>query len=120
MASYGLVTPAGEHSGGKGNDATRLTFPLQLVIVIVGGVLGTTGAFWVSTAQMRSDVRDLLTRQQDQARVEELQQKLQEERNSQLHDAIQEIKAALKLEEIRNQEMRVTVAGITSTEGKRR
>lgn len=51
-------------------DASKLTFPLQIVIVIIGGIIATTGAFWVSTSALRSDVRDILTRMEMQQRGE--------------------------------------------------
>ena len=54
LASYGDVTPARA-------DASKLTFPLQLVIIIVGGVVATVGGFWVATSTMRSDLRDIKT-----------------------------------------------------------
>lgn len=103
LASFGTVSA----------DAAKLTFPLQLVIVIIGGIVATTGAFWISTAQIRGDVQAIKQHLDDQARIDELERKLQEERNDAMKSSITEIKASLKLEEIRNQEMRVTIAGIT-------
>jgi hypothetical protein len=67
-----VVTPTHDEGSGsataarRATDASRLTFPLQLVIIIVGGVfsltVAMTGAFWVANSSIRSDVRDILTR----------------------------------------------------------
>ena len=110
--AHGEVTPPREEPHRRLTDASRLTFPLQLVVVIIGGIVGTTGAFWISTSQIRSDVRDMATRQQDEARVRDIERKLSDERYESFKKAIDEIKSAQKLEEIRNQEMRVTIAGM--------
>jgi len=42
----------------RNNDASKLSFPLQLVIMIIGTVI----AVYASQASVRSDIRDILTR----------------------------------------------------------
>lgn len=70
--AYGLVTPSrSDDSTSKTVDATRLSFPLQLVIVIGGGIIATVGAFWLATSSLRSDVRDILTRMESQSTLQE-------------------------------------------------
>lgn len=52
----------------RSTDASRLTFPLQLVLIICGGITATTGAYWLANFQVRtemsgirSDMRDIKT-----------------------------------------------------------
>ena len=97
--AYGEVTPQREDEGRRSTDASKLTFPLQLVIVIIGGIVATVGAFWVATSTLRSDVRDILTRMELQSRSESDQLKLQDER-------IADQKAALDEEKRQRQLMR--------------
>ncbi len=52
------VTPPREDRPARATDASKLTFPLQLVIQIAA----LLGAFWMVTSSLRSDVRDILTR----------------------------------------------------------
>ncbi len=59
--AHGLLSPGRDEPQRRSTDAAKLTFPLQLVIVIIGGIVATTGAFWVSTSAMRSDLRDIKT-----------------------------------------------------------
>lgn len=109
---HGLLTPVSAER--RTTDAKRITFSIEWVVAIVASVVAivlcVTGTFWLITSQMRSDIRDVLTRQSDQIRVDELKSKLEDERTEALRQSIAEIKAAQKLEEIRNQEMRVMLA----------
>ncbi len=73
-------------------DASKLTFPLQLVIIIVSGVVATVGAFWVATSTLRSDVRDILTRMELASRSESDRLKLQDERIADQKAALDEEK----------------------------
>ena len=52
----------------RSTDASKLTFPLQLVLLIGGAIIATTGAYWLANFQVRSemaatrsDMRDLKT-----------------------------------------------------------
>lgn len=90
--SHDEVTPARESEGRRAVDASKLTFPLQLVIQIVA----ILAAFWVATSSLRSDVRDILTRMEFQSRSESERLKLQDER-------INDIKAALEEEKRQRQ-----------------
>lgn len=117
LAKNDAVTPSREAQNRRSTDASKLTFPLQLVIVIVGGTLATTGAFWASTAQIRADSAQtradlavMTTQQHEEQRVRDLERKLADERYDSLKAAVSAITASQRLEEIRNQEMRVTIA----------
>lgn len=89
---HGVVTPTRDDQNRRSTDASKLTFPLQMVIVIVGGILATVGAFWVATSSLRSDVRDILTRMELQTQTESERLKLQDERISDFRNALEEEK----------------------------
>jgi len=99
ICRHGEVTPPREDRPARATDASKLTFPLQLVIIIVSGVVATVGAFWVATSTLRSDVRDILTRMELASRSESDRMKLQDER-------IADQKAALDEEKRQRQLMR--------------
>lgn len=86
------------------NDASRLSFPVQMVVAIVFASLSAAGTVWAtqssSTAQqsaLRSDVRDILTRMELQAKIAEAQSKLQEERTASMAKNISAVEARLQL-----------------------
>lgn len=65
-------------------DASQLSFPLQLVVLIVSIAISVSGSIWVSQSGLRSDVRDINTRFEMQVKAQaeqaELKAKLEEER----------------------------------------
>lgn len=73
-------------------DASKLTFPWQLVIVIVSTSLTAYASQW----QLRSDVRDIVTRLELGGKIEEAQTKLQDERFAALKAAIDSQAASMK------------------------
>jgi hypothetical protein len=77
-------TPAME--GHAHTDASRLSFPLQLVILIVSTVVAAGGSVWVSQAGLKSDVRNIVTTMEAQERVQAIQAKLQDERLTSLRE----------------------------------
>lgn len=84
-------------------DASRLSFPLQLVILLVTTVLSVAGSQWATTYNLRSDVRDILTRQESQA-------KLDEERAGNVRDAIGELKRQQAMQAFEIQEIKLSLA----------
>lgn len=104
--SRGLLSPSREENR-RSTDASKLTFPLQLVIIIFGGVFATTGAFWVSTSAMRSDVRDILTRMEMSSRLDSEKSKAQEVRDTTLHEQINALGAQISAGERRQELLRL-------------
>ena len=86
-------------------DASKLSFPLQLVIVIVTAF----AAMWASTYSLRSDVRDILTRMEAQGKLVELQSRALEERMNAQKDDINEMKRRLELVQLQYQSLRETM-----------
>lgn len=88
------VTPARtDDQARRSTDASKLTFPLQLVIVIIGGIIATTGAFWVATSQLRSDIAVIRQVQTDQSKIDEMKTKLDEANRQLLVQSVEALKA---------------------------
>lgn len=93
------------------HDASKLSFPLQLVIAI----LGVTGAIWASQYSLRSDVRDIRTRIELQESIDGAQIKLQEERAQQLRLDVQDMKRRQELQQFEIQSLKEMVLKLGST-----
>lgn len=93
--SHEEVTPVREDLGRRAMDASKLTFPLQLVVVIVGGIAATTGAFWLSTSTMRTDIAVIRQMQADQSKIDEFKSKLDEANRQILQQSVDAVKAEL-------------------------
>lgn len=112
-----FVTPLREDSGTiavaarRATDVKSLTFPLQVVLMIIGAVVATTlsvtGAFWITTSAMRSDVRDILTRMELQTRVDTLKDDAQKQRDVTLHEQINALGAQISAGERRQELLRL-------------
>lgn len=80
-------------------ELSNIRFTPQLVIWIVGAFLSVSGGMWASTYGLRSDVRDLLTRGDAQA-------KLEETRADTLTKAIDEMKRRVELQQFEIQSLK--------------
>lgn len=76
-------------------DASKLSFPIQLVIMM----LTAAGSIWASQYGLRSDVRDIRTRMEMQARIDEMQAKLIEERAAGLRQAVEAMQRRQELQQ---------------------
>ena len=76
-------------------DASKLSFPLQLVIMIVSGAL----VLYVALSGLRSDVRDISTRM-------DAREKLLDERSSQMKDDVDFLKGRDTLRDLQIQEIK--------------
>jgi hypothetical protein len=88
----GEVTPARAESR-RATDASKLTFPLQLVFVIITGIIATTGAFWVATSQLRTDMAVVRQLQLDQVKLDEMKGKLEEANRNLLQQSLDQVKS---------------------------
>lgn len=73
-------------------DASKLSFPLQLVIMIASAL----AAVWASQYGLRSDVRDILTRMELQAQIVERDNKLIQKDTQTLNDRVAAVEALTK------------------------
>ncbi len=88
----------------KNTDASRLSFPLQLVVVIVSAVVAGLGANYASQSSVRqdqsairSDVRDIITRLELGRDVSKAQREAQDQQLAALKSSIEQGQAAAKL-----------------------
>ena len=88
-----------------GADASKLKFPLQLVI----GIVAVWSALYASTYGLKSDVRDILTHQDMQRAVELERTKIQDERASQLTKAVEAMRGRQELQQIEIQNLKEIV-----------
>lgn len=80
-------------------DVSKLLFTPQLVVAIVTIAMSIAGGMYASTYGLRSDVRDILTRADAQA-------KIQDERASTLRNSIDEMKRRVELQQFQIGELR--------------
>lgn len=88
----------------RSTDVMKLSFPLQFVFVIVSAFLTVAGGMWASTYGLRSDVRDILTRMEYQAKLDDRDAKIAEERAEAQRESIKEIRNRLELYKIELQQ----------------
>jgi hypothetical protein len=94
ICAHDEVTPARDESR-RATDASRLTFPLQTVLLIVTGILGTTGAFWVATSQLRSDIAVIRQVQMDQVKIDDMKVKVDEANRQLIQQSIAAVESRL-------------------------
>lgn len=108
-------------NGRRRTDVRTLSFPLQIVVLIVSSSVAAAGSIWVSQAGMRSDVRDINTRLEltaaataDKAalekRLEEERAKNVEEKFAALKSSIDRLIAEIRMTQENVQNMRVADA----------
>lgn len=96
-----------EQRGQRYTDGLRISFPLPYVFIIVGAFLAAAGGIWT----LRSDVRDILTRM-------ELQAKLQDERADSLRESVESMKRRQELQQYEIQGLKEAIT--TMQKGTRR
>jgi DNA anti-recombination protein RmuC len=110
-------------------DASKLSFPLQLVVTIVAGFLAAAFGVWTAqgnlekqntqlqiemrqiTAQLASDVRNILTSMEAEKRVSDANAKLAEANNATLSKTIDEIKKLQQLQQLQIAEIQKVLPG---------
>ncbi len=105
ICRYDEVTPRAEDSGSiavaarRATDVKNLTFPLQVVLGIIGAVVATTlsvtGAFWIVTSTIRTDIAVIRQGQSDQVKIDEYKAKLEEANRQLFQQSIEQVKADL-------------------------
>ena len=86
-------------------DAGKLSFPWQLVIIIVSA----SGAIWTMQYGLRSDVRDIRTRMELQTEINAAQAKLQEERANALREVVLAMQRRQELQQFEVQALKETI-----------
>ena len=83
-------------------DVDLLRFPPQMVIAIITTVISIVGGIWLSTAAMRSDIRDIKTRM-------ELQAELDQARNENLRESVESMKRRQELQQYEIQSLKEAI-----------
>lgn len=87
-------------------EAAQLHFSPSVVLAIVTICLTIAGGMWASTYGLRSDVRDILTKQDSAT-------KLQDERAQNLHESIEAVKRRQESQQLELQELKSGLASLT-------
>lgn len=103
MASYERMTLHEDEGSGtviaarRSADVSKLTFPLQMVIMLCGAVVATTlsvtGAFWITTSTIRTDIAVIRQGQADQVKIDEYKAKLEEANRQIFQQSLEQVKA---------------------------
>lgn len=89
---HGEVSPTRDNqSRDRSTDATRLTFPLQLVITIVGIFISVVFGIWTATSSMNSKIDIIQQQLLDNAKLKETEIKLDEANRRLLEKSIDNI-----------------------------
>lgn len=81
-------------------DAQRLTFPLQLVVLIVSSAMASGLSVWVSLSTLKSDVRDIRTRMELTATINAAEAKLLTDRWSQLQESVKGLEKEQRMQQL--------------------
>ena len=83
----------------RATDASRLSFPIQIVIAIVVSAVSASATIWAvqarnsqTQAAMSSDIRDILTRMEGQAKLDESTRRLQDVQTDQMRQSINDLR----------------------------
>jgi hypothetical protein len=98
-------------------DATKLSFPLQLVVAIVFSTVSAGGAVWATQArtdtkmqEMQSDIRVLLTQQTSAADLSRLRDENAKTERDAARDEVKAIKADQRLLQLQLQAIQLELA----------
>lgn len=83
-------------------DATRLSFPAQLVILMITTSLTIAGSVWLTQAGLKSDVRDIVTRMDAQRQIEA-------ERSAGIRDALASLQRRQELQQYEIQQLKEAI-----------
>lgn len=92
VSHHEQVTPVRDsQSRDRSTDASRLTFPLQLVIIIVGMFVSVFGGVWTATSGINSKIDIIQQQLLDNAKLKETEVKLDEANRRLLEKSIDNI-----------------------------
>lgn len=100
-----------EKQAGMPVDVTKLVLTPRVVVAIVVASLTLAGGIWASTAGLRSDVRDILTRMEAQTATYESVAKLQEVQSNALKTAVDDMKRRQELQQYEIQQLKEVILG---------
>jgi hypothetical protein len=87
-------------------DVDKMRFSARVVVALVAGGISIAVGIYASTYGLRSDVRDILTTMESQKQLEDVNQKLTDERSESLRKSIDAIDRRQQLQQIEIQELK--------------
>lgn len=90
-------------------DAAKLVLTPRVVVAIVAAAITLAGGIWASTAGLRSDVRDILTRMDAQKATYESSMKLQEVQSAALKTSVDDMKRRQELQQYEIQQLKEAI-----------
>jgi hypothetical protein len=90
-------------------DVDKMRFAPRVVVALVAGGISIAVGIYASTYGLRSDVRDILTTMESQRQLEDVNQKLTDERSESLRKSIDAIDRRQQLQQIEIQELKEMV-----------
>jgi hypothetical protein len=90
-------------------DVAKLRFTPSVVISALVLALSVASGIWLSTGGLRSDVRDILTRMDAQAKTDDANRKLSDERLAALRDAVAAMQRRQELQQYEIQGLKETL-----------
>lgn len=102
----------------RATDASKLTFPVQMVIAmivmtvsIIGAVYGMTNGMRESQLRAESDMRDLKTRMEYQQRVNEADARAQQVVFDNMKQTVEQLRAQVQLLQLQYSEINKQIKG---------
>lgn len=89
------VTPVREGQDRRSTDASKLTFPLQMVIAIVSVFLSACGGVWLATSGMNTKIDIIQQQMKDNAALEDIKNKLDEANRKLLEQSINTLRSEM-------------------------
>lgn len=110
-SKMGLMQVGIDSLGRAPVNLDKVVFSPKLVAAIVGTIVGIYGAFLLSTASLRSDVRDILTRMEAQQTAAKARADLQDVQQQNLTRTVDDMRRQLQLEQYDIQHLKDLVEG---------
>ena len=116
---HGLVTHARLNEGRRSTDASRLTFPIQMVLLIAASAVSATASVWAMNTTQRDQMGTLSTsmsviiaKMDAQKQLEEEKARLQDERLGSMREALNDMKRRVELQQYEVQRLNETIQGM--------
>lgn len=106
LAQNAAVTPTRDGADRRSTDATRITFPLQLVLIIACGVATTVGSVWAFTSSIKADLRVVIQRLDDDRSSQILKDQLWQRQQDMMQKQVDANERKLELLRLEYQQFR--------------
>lgn len=98
----------------RDTDASRLTFPLQLVIMVAVTVLSCAATLWLGLSGLKSDVRDIRTRMEMATEISTRDAKLLEERLNAVRETVTTLTREQRMQQLEVAQLKESILKMDS------